>query len=282
MIELSNEFIRAQINPFGAELTVLNKINETNVLWNKNEDFWNRIAPNLFPIVGRLKNDSYMFEDKTYSLTQHGFARDCSFEVLEKKESAVVLRLLSNDLTKINFPFEFSLEIHFVLNHSAIEITYLVENRGVGILPYSIGGHPGFSIVGNLNDYFLDFELDFSADQWLLEGSFYSGETKQLSVEKVLNLDYEMFKNDAIVFKSPAFKQVILSHKAKGRILSLSSDSMTAIGFWTKSNAPFICIEPWWGWADKHDFCEEITKKEGIQLLNRNESNVHSYSINLF
>ena len=37
-----------------------------------------------FPIVGRLKEDTYMYQNQAYHLTQHGFARDQVFDVIEK------------------------------------------------------------------------------------------------------------------------------------------------------------------------------------------------------
>lgn len=282
MVEISNKLIHAVINPIGAELISLSKLRDENILWNKNEVYWNRIAPNLFPIVGRLKNDCYTYHNNTYLLTQHGFARDNYFEVVEKRESSVLFRLVANENSRKIYPFEFIFEILYSIVDNEIEISYCVQNRGEGIMPYSVGGHPGFAIDGNLTDYFLDFGMIFSPKRWMLEGSYFSGETKKLSIEHELKLNYQLFENDAIVFKNPEFKQVILTHNEKGRIAGLSSDTMTAIGFWTKKNAPFLCIEPWWGWADKLESSGNILEKEGIQLLAENETKSHSYKIELF
>ena len=282
MILISNQLLKAEINPQGAELTFLARLTRENVLWSKDEKFWNRIAPNLFPIVGRLKNDTYSHHEKTYSMSQHGFARDCVFEVVEQNESSVLFRLISNEKTKEHYPFEFTFEVRYSLIDNEIEISYKVINRGEEELPYSVGGHPGFAIKGKINDYFLDFGNKISTEQWLLEGSYYSGMTKKITIDKILPLNYQLFENDAIVFRNPEFHQVILSHKSKGKIVGLSSDNMSAIGFWTKNNAPFLCIEPWWGWADKQDCSRNILEKEGIHILNKNESRLHSYRIQLF
>jgi galactose mutarotase-like enzyme len=215
-------------------------------------------------------------------MTQHGFARDCEFEIIEQSEASVLLRLKSDENSKKHYPFEFNFDVHYSIKEAEIEVKYLVHNRGEGILPYSVGGHPGFSIKGDLKDYSLDFGKKISTNQWLLDGPYYSGKTNPLIIENELNLDYQLFENDAIVIRKPEFNQVILSHKEKGKIVGLSSETMDAIGFWTKENAPFLCIEPWWGWADSQDSNGNIVDKDRIHILNKNESKTHSYKIQLF
>jgi galactose mutarotase-like enzyme len=58
--EIKNKFIQVKINSFGAELNSLKRV-DTNLeyLWQGNPQYWNRHSPVLFPIVGRLKDDSY-------------------------------------------------------------------------------------------------------------------------------------------------------------------------------------------------------------------------------
>lgn len=48
-----------------------------------------------FPIVGRLKEDTYMYQNQAYHLTQHGFARDQVFDVIEKGGEEVSFSLKS-------------------------------------------------------------------------------------------------------------------------------------------------------------------------------------------
>ncbi len=57
------------------------KETDTEYLWNADAKFWKRSAPVLFPFVGSLKNKEYHYEGKTYSMGQHGFARDMEFAV---------------------------------------------------------------------------------------------------------------------------------------------------------------------------------------------------------
>lgn len=281
MIEIRNEKIVAKINPYGAELTELNKVGSKNVLWEKDEMIWNRVAPNLFPIVGRLKNDQYHYESDTYAMSQHGFARNRTFELIEKSEDKALFRLEADDISKKEYPFDFVFDIEYYLIDSSIQVNYRVKNRGEVELPYSVGGHPGFAIHGNLSDYFLDFGQSFSTQQWLLEGPYYSGESVDLNIDKKIRLEYSLFEKDAIVFRDPSFNRVILHHQDRGGVVAVSYQKLDAIGFWTKNAAPFFCIEPWWGWADRIDSNGNLLEKESIHFLSPYNQKVHFYQIEL-
>ncbi len=281
MIEILNQKVIAKINPEGAELTELSKIDGKNVLWKKDEQFWNRVAPNLFPIVGRLKNDQFRYEGKPYSMSQHGFARNRTFELIEQSDLKVVFRLNSDEISKKEYPFDFIFDVEYQLIESELLVKYRIENRGEVKLPYSVGGHPGFAIEGKLTDYYLDFGRAFSTKQWLLEGPYYSGKTVDLTIDNKLQLDYSLVEKDAIVFKKPPFIRVILGHKDRGGLVAVSFEQLDAIGFWSKKDAPFFCIEPWWGWADRIDSKGDFLEKEGLHFLKPNELKEHSYRIEL-
>jgi galactose mutarotase-like enzyme len=281
MIEIRNQKVIAKINPEGAELTELSKVDGKNILWEKDERFWNRVAPNLFPIVGRLKNDQFHYEGIPYSMSQHGFARNRTFELIEKTDIKVVLRLKSDEISKKEYPFDFIFDIEYQLIESELLVKYCIDNRGEVKLPYSVGGHPGFAIEGKITDYYLDFGQSFCAKQWLLDGPYYSGETVDLTIDSKLPLDYSLVEKDAIVIRKPPFNRVILGHKDRGGVVALSYDQLDAIGFWSKKNAPFFCIEPWWGWADRIDSTGNLLEKEGLHFLNPEELKEHSYRIEL-
>jgi galactose mutarotase-like enzyme len=281
MIEIRNQKVQVKINPHGAELTELSMVDGENVLWKKDEQFWNRVAPNLFPIVGRLKNDQFRYEGKPYSMSQHGFARNRTFELIEKTDIKVVLRLKSDEISKKEYPFDFIFDIEYQLIESELLVKYGIKNRGEVQLPYSVGGHPGFAIEGKLTDYYLDFGQSLCAKQWLLDGPYYSGETVDLTIDNKLKLHYALVEKDAIVIRKPPFNRVILGHKNRGGVVALSYDQLDAIGFWSKTNAPFFCIEPWWGWADRIDATGNLLEKEGLHFLKPNELKEHSYRIEL-
>ena len=100
-VVLENEALKVTINSFGAELaSIRGKATDTEYLWNADAKFWKRTAPVLFPFVGSLKNKEYHYEGKTYSMGQHGFARDMEFAVDVQTATEAWFSLQSNEETK--------------------------------------------------------------------------------------------------------------------------------------------------------------------------------------
>jgi galactose mutarotase-like enzyme len=279
MIVLENDNLYAEINLTGAELIVLKRKGKQNVLWNPDVDFWNRIAPNLFPIVGRLVNDCYQFNDCTYELKQHGFARDLSFKVLNQTKSCVELQLTDTDETRKKYPFSFEFMVIYELIEDRIEVSYKTSNKDDKKIPYSVGGHPGFALNLPLDNYRLNFHTSFETERWLIENAYYTGQNQPMNIDHFLNLNNQYFINDAIVFKKPKFSQVTLEKLTTEKIVTVGSLNWDAIGFWTKQNAPFFCIEPWWGWADSHDSSGNIEDKGGLHWLVPDETEIVSFFI---
>lgn len=281
MISIKNDFIEASIHELGAELQSLKKINGENLIWKKNEFYWNRYAPLLFPIVGRLINDSYKHEGENYVMKQHGFARDCNFEVENCETHKVTFRLSANEFTLKQYPFYFELTQRFELVGHTLIISSEVKNHNEEYLFYNIGGHPGFHLNGKLSEYFLDFGGNFQTMQHLIEGNYYSNEAKPIILTNSFQLQDSYFEKDALVIKNVPFEEVYLVHEKKGKLMSMQCKDWTAIGFWTKIGAPFFCIEPWWGWADHLNSSGILHEKPGILTLKSNEARMHQYSITL-
>ena len=278
-IELSNNLVEAKIALKGAEIISLNRIGNTSVLWNKDDLIWNRTAPNLFPIVGRLSHDSYSFEGETYSMSQHGFARDEQFSVSNQTLESVDLNLSWNEDSLAKYPFKFDLTIRYSLNENGVDVWYHIKNVDDKKLGFSIGGHPGFQLNDELNMYKLVFSNPFSSERHELEGAYYSGKCSTMDCGGELELNNALFENDAVVFKNPPFTSVALVHKTGGELVRLQFDQLDAIGFWTKKDAPFFCIEPWWGWADELKHTGDFETKAGLHWLEIGQQQDFKYSI---
>ena len=78
--QLKNEELTLTVISAGAEMKSL-KDNKTEqeYLWQADPKFWGRTSPVLFPIVGNYAQKQSVYEGKTYTLSQHGFARDMEF-----------------------------------------------------------------------------------------------------------------------------------------------------------------------------------------------------------
>lgn len=278
-IELKNADCYARILLKGAEPVVLQRNNGNNVLWEKNTDHWSRVAPHLFPIVGRVKDDRFTHNGKTYRMSQHGFARDFLFTLALQSKNRAVFVLEDSEETRENYPFGFRFEVVYELDGNCLTITYCTMNTGQETLPYSVGGYPGFALSDSLEQYELHFERAFESERWKLKGSYFSDEAEIMQMDKTFPLNDQLFAEDAIVFFQPPFQQVALVHLVNGKCLTMECTNWEAIGFWTKSGAPFFCIEPWWGHADHDNHNGTLMEKAGIHLLEPGKTETFSYKI---
>ncbi len=277
-VVLSGEALSAKIALKGAELIDFS-VNGESVLWRPDGVNWNRTAPNLFPIVGRLMYDELVWEGVRYPMGQHGFARDSQFVLVEQGTNFLVLELGSNEVSRVQYPFEFVFRVKYQLLEDRIKITYSTTNLGESLLPYSVGGHPGFALQGALDEHELWFDVQVNTQRWLIEDGYYNGKTLKLNCGKALELHNDFFVSDAIVLRSPEFSTATLVHKTKGKLVTVDCSSWDAVGFWTKPGAPFLCIEPWWGWADSLQNFGDFATKEALHWLEPNEEESLFYEV---
>lgn len=287
LVVIGNASVLAEISTLGAELRVLRKMGGENVMWAADTDHWNRVAPNLFPIVGRLKGDQYQVDGRVYDMRQHGFARDQVFEVVESAADEVVLRLVYGEATLAVYPYQFEFVVRYRLECATLWVEYQTKNLGDAEMFYSVGGHPGFALRGALEGHSLAFSqagerVGFSAERRLIEGGYYSGNTTMVDVSTgVLTLSDALFESDAIVFNDPGFDAVTLLDSQGDAMLDFYCWEWDAVGFWTKKGAPFFCIEPWWGWADEVGATGEFSNKPGLHRLAAGAEETVSYGIGL-
>jgi galactose mutarotase-like enzyme len=279
VISLQNPHITASISEQGAELQSLEHAAYGNIIWRKDDRHWNRFAPILFPIVGRLLQDQYRYRNETYAMKQHGFARDEIFEVVEQTETKVVLKLTDNERTRLQYPFAFELLVTYELLEHSLRTQYRVRNTGDSNMHFSIGGHPGFHLDGDLSDYYLDFGGEYVLPQHLIEGNYYSGKIQDIKLSSCFKLEDSLFQSDAIVLKNPPFQSLGFGKQGIGIIFTFHCKYWTALGLWTKPGAPFFCIEPWWGWADAIHATGNLEEKEGVQALASGAGKTFEYTI---
>lgn len=286
---LENDVYKLEIHALGAELkSVFHKGLKKEILYTGNGSWWNRSAPVLFPIVGRLKNDSYSVNDQNFALSQHGFARNLNFECVKSGNSMLSFLLKSNAESLKLYPYEFELEISYVLQNDFIETSYSVRNTGLKSLPFSIGAHPGFICPlfenESFEDYYLEFEKEEVFERHLLDlqnGIFNDQKELVTTDKRIINLNFVFFIKDAIVFKHLNSEKVFLKSKKSSYCLEFTFQNFPYFGIWTKNKAPFICLEPWVGIADSIHSTGKLTEKEGIQFLEPIETFNKSYSFKI-
>ena len=197
----SNDLIIESKNS-GAELTrIYSKKYNKEILWNGDSSFWGRHSPILFPIVGRLKDNETYIEDKLYNMSQHGFARDMEFEVIDETNSSIIYKLQSNEESKKFYPYEFELLIKYTLEENKLNIKWEVKNIDSREIYFSIGAHPAFNISSReeLSNYYIEFKCKDNINQISLEGPYYN-EITSMSKLETLELNPKSFEKDAIIF----------------------------------------------------------------------------------
>lgn len=280
IITISNSQLSATINTLGAELISLVK-NNKNYIWQVDEMYWNKTSPILFPLVGRLKNDSYTFNGKTYQLPRHGFARNMEFTFDKKSDSQVIFELNETEETRLIYPFSFKLLMAYTLMENELVIEYFVRNQSDEVLPFSIGAHPAFAISENFENYLLQFNAADTFETHHLENESFNGKTTLVDAKNnTINLNYALFEKDALVFKQLNSNEVTLKNKDKA-ILKVNYDHFPYLGIWTKQNAPFLCIEPWCGLADSNNHNGDLEEKEGMNHLPAGEDFLRAIRIEI-
>lgn len=279
--EIKNSFIKAKIKSFGAELNSLQKIDDNfEYIWQANPQYWARHSPVLFPIVGRLKDDSYFYKGKKYTLSQHGFARDKEFKVVVQEDNFIEFSLKNDEKTFEIYPFLFELNISYKLEKTKLIISYIVKNASEDKIYFSIGAHPAFNIS---NGDFLEFENITTSKRYFLNdnGLIYK-EEELFFMENKLILDEEIFKNDALVFNDENIKSIKLKDKNNNKILKVEFKDFPYLGVWSKQNlAPFVCIEPWFGLADEENSNQNLEDKKGMIRLEKDEVFSCFYSVEI-
>ncbi|MEP6805510.1 MAG: aldose 1-epimerase family protein [Flavobacterium sp.] len=278
---ISNLTLSASIKHSGAELFSLKDNQNKEYIWEGNPDFWGKHSPVLFPIVGTLKNNKYTINGKEYQLPRHGFARDMEFQLIEKTENSAIFSLKSDVETLKKYPFEFELQLIYTLEEYSLNIEYKVINKAEGKMPFSIGAHPAIALPEKFENYAVEFEKEETLKYYLLENDLISNTTKVLeTTENFVPLTYKLFENDALIFKTLESKSLTILENSQPYI-KVDFENFPSLGIWTKEKAPFICIEPWFGYSDTNEKSGDLFEKEGILVLDKNQTFNSKFTITI-
>ncbi|QOG01465.1 aldose 1-epimerase family protein [Flavobacterium sp. MDT1-60] len=278
---ISNSTLKASIKHSGAELSSLKNSQNKEFIWEGNPDFWGKHSPVLFPIVGTLKNNTYRVNGKEYQLPRHGFAREMEFQLIDKRENSAAFSLKSNTETLKKYPFEFELQLIYTLHESTLDIQYKITNKSESKIPFSIGAHPAIALPENFESYALKFEREEVLKYYLLENDLISNRTEVLeTTNSLVSLNYKLFENDALIFKTLESNSLTILENSKPYI-KVDFEDFPSLGIWTKEQAPFICIEPWLGYSDTAVNSGDLFEKEGILILDANQTFTSKFSIQI-
>ncbi len=263
----------------GAEL-ISAKLNNIEKI-HDGKTFWNRHSPILFPIVGKLKDGKTLIDGKVYEIGQHGFARDMNFEKIGK--NSYVLK--SNEETLKKFPFEFELYVSYEVNKNTLYTKYKVINKSNKLMIFGLGGHPAFVCEYSSGKYRLEFEdIEDEVEIYQLSDGLIKEKpekTNKFIRENRIFLDKKTFEKDAIIMKNLKSNKVYLKTETK-TVLQFDFKEFPYLAIWSKPEAPFICIEPWFNTADNVNSNGNFEEKDNLIELKPNQEFNAQFNVEFF
>jgi galactose mutarotase-like enzyme len=272
--QLENDSIRADFDSHGGELkSLVRKDTGVEYMWCADPQFWGRTAPVLFPFVGSVNNKEFRTKGKTYAMGQHGFARDMEFEMESQSADTIWFVLRSNEETRAKYPYEFVLKLGYRILENGLSVLWQVENPAGEELPFSIGGHPAFNCPikegVKQTDCWIKLDADGAITSTRLAGGLASDEKDVYKLQDgYLTVTEHLFDKDALIIENQKVTTVSLCDENKHAYLTVEMDA-PLFGIWspTGKNAPFICIEPWYGRCDRVGYSGDLRDREWGNLL---------------
>jgi len=284
---LKNDLLTVEISSHGAELqSIKDNRMQHEFLYQGNTKFWGRRSPVLFPLVGSVWEGKFRMDGKEFEMGQHGFARDCEFEIMNcDKEDEAWFYLESTDETYKKYPRRFRLEIGYRLEEARLSVMWRIKNLDEMDMPFHIGAHPAFNYPDfNAKDDihgYLFVDRDNLHTQLLKEKGCVG--TEEMDIEKdeneMIPITNNIFYINTIILASQNVRRVSLLDKEKGAYLSVLFNA-PVVGIWSPSpEAPFVCIEPWYGRCDRIGFEGDFSEREYTNILSPGEEFKASYMI---
>jgi galactose mutarotase-like enzyme len=287
MEEIKNDLLTIQIAEHGAELQSIKDKDGNEYLWQGDPKYWGKHSPLLFPIVCGLWKETYRTEGKTYQMHRHGFGQKVDFHLLSKNEVKATFAFSDTEETRKEYPYRFNLSVTYRLDNNKIHVIWHVENTDNKEIYFQIGGHPAFNVPDMKEGEALHGSLKFDNPnpQRLfanVEGCLAEGHHPLKMQDNLWEFHMEDFKDDALVFDECQLHEVQLLDKKKKPVVTVNFKA-PAIGIWspTDKNAPFICLEPWYGIHDWAKFEGEFKDKYLMNKLLPGASFMSEYTITI-
>lgn len=285
---IDNEYLKIGVNTRGAELcSILNKRNNKEYLWQADPLFWAFHSPVLFPVVGNCTDNKILIDGIEYPMPRHGFARHSEFSLLKSAPESLIFSLDYSGETLAVYPFKFRLLVSYTLKETELQVQFEVINLDQKAILFSLGAHPAFNVPlhpdETYNDYYIEFDEKENLKQELFNSSgFFTGQGIPFETDnQKLRLNTELFNDGALVFKTLNSRKLTLKNFHSTDSVELKFKDFNSLGIWAVPGAPFVCIEPWLGYADKAERLQEFKNKEGIISLDVDHTFSAVYSIGI-
>ena len=283
MVELKNELLTIQVAEKGAELQSVKDNDGKEFMWQAGPQ-WNRHSPILFPIVCSVSNDTYTVDGKDYHLPRHGFARDMMFTVVSLTSEKVTMALHDSEETLKVYPYRFNLAVTYRLEGNKVHVIWHVENTDTKEIHFQIGGHPAFNMPsGKLEGMIkLDNEEPMDMLKSYADGSVELVEVPLEADLGIMEINNNFFRADSVkIHKSQTHRAMLIDTNGEPAVTVDYKAPVCA--FWSPydKQAPFVCIEPWYGIGDPRGFKGEFKDKPMMNHLQPGASFMSKYTITI-
>ena len=267
MVTLCNGIITAEIIEKGAEIRRVT-VNGEDRFWSGDPEFWDGVAPVLFPNCGGMKDNKYTLNGKEYNIVKHGFAKSMDFIVESASNNSAVFLLTDTEETLKSFPWNFEFRVKYTLVAASIKVEYSIKNNSDSAMYAAVGGHEAYACPEGIEDYDIIFEKKETLRSIQVEEGILSRKTETMLYDSdTLPLYNKYFEIDALVLTDLKSRFVTLRNRKTGKQVSVSFPDSDYLLIWTMPGAPYVCIEPWTAPPSYLDEDYDITKKEGTAKI---------------
>ena len=248
-----------------------------------------RHSPILFPIICGLWKGKYRSEGQEYALDRHGFARDTEFQLLKKTADRVTFALESSETTLQCYPYHFVLSVTYRLEANKIHVIWHVHNTDTREIHFQIGAHPAFNIPDLKPGEPMHGRLKFDNKEPLkrivgnVEGCItHDYEPVATSDDGIWTFNEESFMDESVQFDGGQLHSISLLNAENQPVVTVDFP-MPCVAVWSPfgKNAPFVCIEPWFGVSDYADSSGEFKDKYLMNHLLPGASFMSKYTITI-
>lgn len=301
---IKNEYLTVTASDAGGgELQSIRSAEGLEYLWQADPAIWSGKAPNLFPYIARLTNETFTLNGESYHMKRHGLVKyyslvmetpACYVQSAEENEvlltaDEMTFRFESNEQTRGQYPFDFVYRITYALRGSTLMITNTVENTGTERMYFGVGGHPGFRVPLEEGLAFEDYYLEFDRPSHpyrvgFTDTCFLTGQDQLYLLEndRRIPLHHELFDHDAVVLKHAPKTVKIASDKGKHSV-TVHYPDFAYIGFWhaTGKEAPYVCVEPWTSLPSRDGIIEDISCQADLIGLDGSGSYKNTWTVEI-
>ena len=288
--KIENEEIIVEIDDLGAQMiSLVDKKTGKEYMWKRDPKFWGKCSPILFPFVGQCAEKEYIYKDKTYPMTIHGFASSSTFEVTEAAGDKATFTLKDTEETLKVYPFKFRLDVTFALKGRVVDVAYKVTNVNDEEMYFMIGAHPGFNCPLNEGEKRRDcFIKLYGKDEIASRGvDLDTGLVNEVYTvfeltDELLPITDNLFDGDALVIENQGINKVSLTGPDRVPFVTVTMDA-PVYGIWScfEPGTPYVCIEPWLGRCDKLGSDKKLENRDFVNRLDAGKEFNTGYTIEI-